>query len=119
MVMKRTCKVCEKPLQGRSDMVYCSVSCKNYYHKHVRYASKMAAIEINGFLKGNYSILWKLLGESKTEIKVYRNVLERQKFRFKYHTHSHVNSHNKIFHYIYDLAWMEFSDDEILIVRKK
>jgi hypothetical protein len=23
-----------------------------------------------------------------------------------------------MFHYIYDLAWMEFSDDEILIVKK-
>lgn len=115
--MERKCKVCEKPLRGRSDMIFCSVGCKNHYHKHVRYASKMA-IEINGFLKRNYSILYEVLGKNKTQTKVYRNVLERKKFRFKYLTHFHVNSKGKTFHYIYDLAWMEFSDDEILIVRK-
>ena len=116
--MERKCKVCEKPLRGRSDMIFCSIGCKNHYHKHVRYASKMAAIEINGFLKRNYSILYEVLGKNKTQTKVYRNVLERKKFRFKYLTHFHVNSKGKTFHYIYDLAWMEFSDDEILIVRK-
>lgn len=105
-------------LRGRSDMIFCSVACKNHYHKHLRYVSKLDAIEINGFLKRNYSILWELLGKNKTQIKVYRNVMERKKFRFKYHTHFHINSRNKTFYYIYDLAWMEFSDDEILIVKK-
>ena len=102
--MERKCKICEKPLRGRSDMIFCSVGCKNHYHKHVRYASKMAAIEINGFLKRNYSILYEVLGKNKTQTKVYRNVLERKKFRFKYLTHFHVNSKGKTFHYIYDLA---------------
>lgn len=117
--MERKCKICQKILRGRSDKVFCSMDCKNNYHKNVRYASKAAAIEINGFLKRNYAILWELLGENKTQIKVYRNQLEKKNFRFKYHTHFHINSKNKMFHYVYDLAWMEFSDDEILIVRKQ
>lgn len=100
-------------------MIFCSVGCKNHYHKNIRYASKMAAIEINGFLKRNYSILRELLGENKIRIKVYRNVMEKKNFRFKYHTHLHVNSKGKTFYYVYDLAWMGFSDDEILIVRKR
>ncbi|QAA83236.1 hypothetical protein EI546_11010 [Aequorivita sp. H23M31] len=85
----------------------------------MRYATKKAAIEINGFLKRNYAILWELLGENKTQIKVYRNAVEKKKFHFKYHTHIHVNSKGKTYYYVYDLAWMEFSDDEILILRKK
>lgn len=104
---------------GRSDKIFCSVYCKNYYHSKLRYAAKKAAIEINGYLKRNYAILLELLGKNKSQLKVYRNVLESKKFRFKYHTHLHVNSRNKTFHYIYDLAWMEFSDDEVLIVRKR
>ncbi len=60
-----------------------------------------------------------MLGSNLTQIKVYRNILEKKKFRFKYHTHTHVNSKGKTFHYVYDYAWMEFSDDEILIVRAK
>lgn len=116
--MNRNCKVCHKIIRGRSDKIYCSLGCKNYYHKEMRYISKKAAIEINGFLKRNYIILWEILAQHKIQIKVYRNVLVQKGFRFKYHTHYHVNSRNKVFFYIYDLAWMEFSDDEILIVRK-
>ncbi|MBT0606552.1 hypothetical protein KIV10_00015 [Aequorivita echinoideorum] len=117
--MEKTCKICAKPLKGRTDKIFCSAHCKNQYHKYVRYASKTAAIEINGYLKRNYAILWELLGTNKTQVKVYRNILEKKKFRFKYHTHFHINSSNKTFFYVYDLAWMEFSDDEILIVRKR
>jgi len=73
---------------------------------------------VNGkmiFLQGS-PVLEKKNGIQK---KVARIVLEKKKFRFKYHTHFHINSKGKTFHFIYDLAWMEFSDDEILIVRKR
>ena len=116
--MEKKCKICKKIIKGRTDKIFCSADCKNYYHKHLRYAAKQAAIQINEYLKRNYSILLELLGKNKIQIKVYRNILEQKKFRFKYHTHSHINSKGKTFHYIYDIAWMEFSDDEILIVKK-
>lgn len=117
--MKRKCKICLKPIIGRSDKIFCSVYCKNVYHKKIRYASKIAAIEINGYLKRNYAILLEILGKNKSQIKVYRNLLEKKKFRFKYHTHFHINSKSKMFYYVYDLAWMEFSDDEILIIKNQ
>lgn len=117
--MSRNCKICKKVIYGRSDKIYCSDYCKNYYHKHLRYAAKKAAIEINEFLQRNYSILLEILGKNKSQTKVYRNILENKKFRFNYHTHIYVNSRNKTFHYVYDLAWMVFSDDEVLIVRKR
>ncbi|MDB9882569.1 hypothetical protein OAD66_05490 [Bacteroidia bacterium] len=115
----RKCKICKKSYQGRKNKVFCSVACKNYYHKHLRYASFKAAIRINEYLKRNHGILLEQLGKNKTQVKIYRNVLEDKKFRFKYHTHTAINSKGKIFHYVYDLAWMEFSDDELLIVRKR
>lgn len=117
--MNRKCKICKKRVVGRSDKVFCSSYCKNYYHKKMRFITKKAAAEINGYLKRNYFILLELLGKHKVQVKVYRNILESKKFRFKYHTHLQINSKNKTFHYIYDLAWMEFSDDEILVVRKR
>ncbi|AFU70169.1 hypothetical protein P700755_003570 [Psychroflexus torquis ATCC 700755] len=85
----------------------------------MQYATKKAAVEINGFLKRNYAILLELVGKNKTQIKVYRNLLANKNFRFKYHTHLQTNSKGKTYHYIYDLAWMPFSDDEILIIRKR
>lgn len=117
--MSKKCKICKKPLVGRSDKLFCSLGCKNYYHQKLRSATNKEAKEIDGFLKRNRSILLELLGKNKTQIKVYRNLLEQKKFRFKYHTHSHVNSKGKVFCYIYDLAWMDFSDDEVLIIRKR
>lgn len=117
--MKQKCKICHNPLVGRSDKIFCSPYCKNQYHSKLRNASIKAAADINGFLLRNHGILLEILGKNKSQIKVYRNVLEKKKFRFKYHTHLHVNSRNKTFHYIYDLAWMQFSDDEILVVRKR
>tara|TARA_B110000114_G_C14841332_1_gene296797 strand:+ start:62 stop:415 length:354 start_codon:yes stop_codon:yes gene_type:complete len=113
------CKICKKEVEGRTDKKFCSVACKNYYHIHLRHASKQAAISINEYLKRNHGILLEQLGKNKSQVKVYRNILEDKKFRFKYHTHSQINSKGKIFNYIYDLAWMEFSDDEILIVRQR
>jgi hypothetical protein len=117
--MIKKCKICKKKLRGRTDKMFCSLTCKNYYHKNLRYASVKAAVRINEYLKRNHGILLEFIGKNKTQVKVYRNSLADKKFRFKYHTHTHVNSKGKIFHYIYDLAWMEFSDDEILIVRKR
>ncbi len=117
--MDQKCKTCTKPIKGRSDKIFCSTYCKNVYHKKLRYASKIAAIEINGYLKRNYAILLEILGKNKTQVKVYRNQLEKKSFHFKYHTHFHINSKNKMFHYVYDIAWMEFSDDEILIVKQR
>lgn len=117
--MDQKCKTCAKSIKGRSDKIFCSIPCKNVYHKKIRYASKVAAIEINGYLKRNYAVLLEVLGENKTQIKVYRNLLEKKKFHFKYHTHFYVNSKNKTFFYVYDMAWMEFSDDEILVVRRR
>jgi hypothetical protein len=113
------CKICKNEMSGRSDKLFCSIKCKNYYHIHLRNASKKAAIRINEYLKRNHGILLEQLGKNKTQVKVYRNVLADKKFRFKYHTHTAVNSNGKTFHYIYDLAWMEFSDDEILIIRQR
>jgi hypothetical protein len=114
----RKCKVCKAPLSGRLGKVFCGIKCKNFYHVNLRYASVISAKRINEYLKRNHGILLEVLGKNQTQIKVYRNILADKKFRFKYHTHTHTNSKGKVMHYIYNLGWMEFSDDEILVVRK-
>ena len=114
---KRTCKICKTPITGRQGKVFCSAACKNHYHVSLRRVSSSAANRINEYLKRNHGILLEVLGKNQTQKKVYRNVLEDKKFRFKYHTHTHQNSKGKTMHYIYNLGWMDFSDDEVLVVR--
>jgi len=115
----KKCKICKKELKGRSDKIFCSSSCKNYYHKSLRRVTNVVAFEIDNILHRNRSILLEIIGKHKTQIKVLRLILDKKKFNYKYHTHMNVNSKGKTFNWVYDLAWMEFSNDEVLIVRKR
>lgn len=115
----RKCKMCPKIIKGRSDKTFCSVACKSAYHFKLRSVTKIATIEIDKILHRNRSILLELIGKSRKQIKIKRILLEKKKFNFKYKTHFYINSQNKTYHYVYDFAWMEFSNDEILIIKRK
>ena len=117
--VNKKCKICSKMIVGRKDKLFCSIKCKNYYHINLRRVTNEVAINIDRILHRNRSILLEIIGKNAIQKKVNRIVLEQKKFRFNYLTHSYVNSKGKTFHWIYDFAWMSFSDDEILIVRKR
>jgi hypothetical protein len=112
------CKICNNILIGRCDKKFCSERCKNYYHVNLRKVTAIAVKEIDVILHRNRSILLEVLGKNLKQKKVQRLVLEKKKFNFKYHTHSHINSKNKTLFWVYDFGWMSFSDDDVLIVRR-
>ena len=115
----KKCKICKKKVVGRQDKIFCSVACKSFYHHMLRKVTKEATRHIDSILHRNRSILLEILGKKRIKMKVKRIVLEKKKFRFKYHTHMNTNSRGKTYYHLYDFAWMEFSDDEILIVRRR
>ncbi|UBM60054.1 hypothetical protein LAG90_05265 [Marinilongibacter aquaticus] len=115
----KKCKICKRNLHGRSDKLFCSVACKNYYHVNLRRATFDEAKSIDRFLHRNRSILLEIMGKNTVQKKVEREVLEKKKFRFNYLTHFYRNTQGKIMHYVYDFGWMQFSTDEILVVRRK
>lgn len=117
-MQKRVCKMCGKVIVGRSDKLFCSAYCKNEYHLKLRRATAKAVVEINRILARNRSILLELLGNNVSQKKIPRIELDRKKFNFKYHTHLTRNSKGKLYFYCYDIAWMEFSDNEILLVKR-
>jgi len=111
------CKICSKEIHGRSDKKFCSVRCKNYYHTNLRRVTNVAVFDINKILHRNRSILLEVIGINKFQTKISRRILDKKKFNFKYHTHININSQNKTYYFVYDIAWMQFSDDEILIIK--
>lgn len=113
------CKICKKELKGRNDKLFCSVTCKSFYHRKLNETTRKETIPIDKILHRNRSILLEFIGKQKTQIKIKRLDLDKKKFNFKYHTHININSKGKLFNWLYDLAWMEFSNDEILIVRRR
>lgn len=117
--MPRTCKICKSPIAGRSDKIFCSTTCKNEYHVKLRRATAEVVRETDKILHRNRSILLEEMGKNSQQKKIDRLILEKKKFRFNYFTGSYVNSKGKRYHYVYDFAWMEFSDQEVLIVKRK
>ncbi|MFT5886091.1 MAG: hypothetical protein ACI9IP_002555 [Arcticibacterium sp.] len=111
------CKICKSILKGRKGKLFCSVSCKNFYHTRLREVTRKKAFAIDRHLHRNRSILLEIIGKKKTKLKVSRIILEYKMFHWKYLTHFHINSQGKRMHYVYDLGWMDFSDNEVLIVR--
>lgn len=117
--MKRPCKYCKTPFVGRSDKVFCSVKCKSQYHWNLRRKTNTASLEIDKILHRNRSILFEIMGTNKTQIKVPREIVDKKKFNYKFHTHTHTNKQGKMLRYVYDFGWMDFSDQEILIIKTK
>lgn len=113
------CKICKKKISGRSDKIFCSINCKNYYHLKLREATALKVRKLDKILHRNRSILLEIMGKKNEKLKVPRLTLEDKKFQFKYHTHYHINSAGKIMHFVYDFGWMDFSDDEVLLVKVK
>jgi hypothetical protein len=115
----RTCKVCDTPFRGRSDKIYCSVACKNVYHVDLRKKTAKVIRQTDTILHRNRSILFEVIGDNAVQRKVPRRLLDKMKFNFNYITGYYLNSKGKTYHYVYDFSWMIFSDQEVLIVRRK
>lgn len=113
------CKVCQKEFIGRKDKIFCSIKCKNDYHVTLRAVTKQTAYPLDRILHRNRSILLELMGPKAIKKIVKRSELVKKKYQFKFITHYNINSKGKTYNHVYDFAWMEFSDDEILIIHQK
>ncbi|RYM33552.1 hypothetical protein ERX46_11480 [Brumimicrobium glaciale] len=115
----KICKVCRNLVIGRADKIFCSVKCKNFYHLELRAITAIAASDIDKILHRNRSILSELIGGNKRQVKIKRLEMDKKNFHFKYQTHKNINSKGKTYNWLYDLGWMEFSNDEILLLKKR
>lgn len=118
MPIVKTCLQCEKQLHGRSDKRFCSPGCKNAWNAARRRTTRSVTEQVDSILHRNREILAMLMGEKTTKMEVDRLVLDRAGFNFKYITGIYTNSQGKLYHYVYDFAWMEFSKQVVMIVKK-
>lgn len=111
------CLQCSKEIIGRTDKKFCSVTCKNEYNNKLRKLTIKETALIDSYLHRNREILMTIIGSAK-QVQLDKLVLIRAKFRFEYHTGHYMNKEGKTYWLVYDFAWMDFSDQKILIVRK-
>ena len=116
--MKKHCLHCGQETWGRSDKKFCSLACKNAHSTAVRRDTRDAVAEIDGYLHRNREILAMLTGDA-SKVELDRLTLTRTGFKYEYHTGTYLNKEGKLYRLVYDYAWMDFSDQKVLVVRKK
>lgn len=114
----RLCCVCDKPLFGRSDKVFCDIHCKNRYHSDVRKHTKTASAVNIKILRKNYVILCALLGDPCDKYVIKK--LELKKLGFNFDVISGIS--NTPYGPKYDLfefSWFYSRNDNITIMQDK
>lgn len=113
----RLCRLCKQSFSGRADKIFCSATCKSQYHIKLNKVTHSASERIDKILHRNRSILLEIMGKEGRRKMIDKKILDVKKFNWTYITHYHINSQNKMVHYVYDFSWMIFSDQEVLIKR--
>ena len=117
-MQKPSCILCGKPIAGRTDKKYCSQNCKNTYNYNRRSSTKSATQTIDAILHKNREILDVIMGPKRKKMEIVKSELIKMGFQSAYITGYYTNSRGKLYHYVYDFAWMEFTGDKVMIVKK-
>ena len=115
----KQCKMCRERLTGRRDKIFCDIYCKNDYHAKLRSVTAEATLQIDNILHRNRSILLEIMGKRSTKKKISRLFLDDKNFNFDFVTGYHINIKKKHVNHVYDFSWLIFSDEEVLITRKR
>ena len=121
IIVMNQCIVCNKVIRGRNDKKFCSKDCNNKFHNGKRKNDLTDEVKsINKILLKNRRILQQLCEkEKKYKLKVSKLLLSHLGFNFSYITGIYYNRQGKMYHYVYDYAWMEFSTQDVMIIRKR
>ncbi len=105
---------------GRSDKKFCSVGCKNKFHHPSKNLKGDHIKMVNNFLYQNFQIMESVFrDEKKNKLMVPRIVLDKMGFHYAYSTGCYMNNQKKLYRYIYNYAWMEFSDQRLMLIRSE
>ncbi len=116
----KKCKYCGDKIKGRSDKRFCNTACKNSYNYEKRTHRKKIVKTIDAILHRNFEIIDAYFeGESRSHFKVSKLELTNKGFNFSYFTSTYINSQLKTYYYVYNYAWMEFTNQEIMLSKAR
>jgi len=112
------CRNCGRPLRGRSDKLYCDVSCKNAYHNQSHRQDRREVLQIDRILKHNRKVLKKILGH-RSKAKVSNAELIRHGLQFEFHTHQQTHAKNMHVMCCYEYGYIGLDAEKTLVIRLK
>ena len=114
----RTCIVCENYLFGRSDKVFCGITCKNRYHSELAKSQKTIAKETFKILAKNWTILSTLMGSGVAELHINKVELARHGFDYTTVSGVDITLKNLCFD-VFEYTWSHKENNEIRITLNK
>jgi|GEM_PF-362010 len=100
----RTCAVCNRQLEGRSDKIYCDIKCKNHYHGQKRREIKNVYEVYGRIAYNNAEILSSLMNESNDSLEI--SELELQRIGFNFQNVSSWECRNGVYIFkIFNYSW--------------
>ncbi|MXV37768.1 hypothetical protein GO491_03595 [Flavobacteriaceae bacterium Ap0902] len=116
--MSNTCVNCGEVLNGRADKKFCDNYCRNQFNNKKNSDVNNLMRNVNNTLRKNRRILISLLENGEEMKKIPKDILLKKGFDFKYLTEIYTTQKGKSYHYVYDMGYLNLSDDWLLIVQK-
>jgi hypothetical protein len=91
------CPTCQGGVAGRSDKVFCSVTCKNKHHSVARALVKSRLNELKERLRRNLIVLEGVVGRNGKKVEIHRNALFIKGFDFHGFTSAYRKSKKLFF----------------------
>jgi hypothetical protein len=108
----KTCKACEKEIEGRVDKLFCSDNCKSAYHyQHNKTKQDSMFIRVDKQLKLNRRILKQYHKESQSTVS--REVLIKEGFNPTYFTHYWRSEAGEVHLFCYEYGFFQREEDGI------
>lgn len=114
----KRCRLCEKPLKGRSDKKFCDDYCRAAYNNDLKGATNNFVRNVNNALSRNRRILENILQQRGTTTKTNRDKLVEKGFQFKYHTQQYQAKNGNIYFYCYEYGYLPLENNWVLIVKR-
>jgi hypothetical protein len=114
----KTCRVCGKPLKGRSDKKFCDDYCRAAYNNDLKSASNNYIRNVNNALGKNRRILEHLLPDGEQMAKTNQDKLLSLGFQFRYITHTYTNQKGNVYHFCYEYGYLPLENNRFLIVKR-
>ena len=102
----RFCPICGDKIIGRSDKIFCALSCKNEYHNRRLYENLMIANNIDKMLHRNRVLLQELYEEAgNRSFSMSKSRLAKKGFKFDFYTNATIGTNQQRYQLVYDFGW--------------
>ena len=110
MAEEKVCPVCDTPIKGRVDKIYCSLGCKSSHQYEQRLENDKFYLKVDKQLKQNRKILKKYNRTGMTTLR--REVLHKEGFNPNFFTHYWKNKKGDVYLFSYDYGILKIKDGE-------